>query len=88
MTALGWLAKACSTNKLNLVHVSSDYVFDGTEETPYSEEEAFSPLGVYGQTKAAADALVATVPQHYILRTSWVIGEGNNNFWLTADVVE
>lgn len=78
VTALGWLAKACTDNRLTLVHVSSDYVFDGTQETPYTEIAAFSPLGVYGQTKAAADSIVSTVPQHYILRTSWVIGEGNN----------
>lgn len=76
--ALGWLARACAEHRLTLVHVSSDYVFDGTSKIPYPEEEFFSPLGVYGQTKAAADAIVATVPRHYILRTSWVIGEGNN----------
>ena len=78
VTAVGWLTKACAENRITLVHISSDYVFDGTSTTPYGEEEPLSPLGVYGQTKAAADALVATVPQHYILRTSWVIGEGNN----------
>lgn len=78
VTAVGWLAKACTEHCITLVHISSDYVFDGTSTTPYREDEAFSPLGVYGQTKAAADALVETVPKHFILRTSWVIGEGNN----------
>jgi dTDP-4-dehydrorhamnose 3,5-epimerase len=73
---------------LTLVHVSSDYVFDGTSDSPYGEAEAFSPLGVYGQTKAAADALVATVTQHYILRTSWVIGEGNNFVRTMASLAE
>ena len=57
--------------------MSSDYVFDGTVEL-HTEEEPFSPLGVYGQTKAAGDALVSTLPRHYIVRTSWVIGDGNN----------
>jgi len=57
--------------------VSSDYVFDGVVEQ-HTEEELFSPLGVYGQTKAAGDALVSTLPRHYIVRTSWVIGDGNN----------
>ncbi|MFR4489500.1 MAG: sugar nucleotide-binding protein [Bifidobacterium pseudocatenulatum] len=59
------------------VHVSSDYVFDGTADL-HSEDEAFAPLGVYGQTKAAGDIAVANAPEHYILRSSWVIGEGRN----------
>ena len=57
--------------------MSSDYVFDGTAEE-HDEEEAFAPLGVYGQTKAAGDIAVANAPRHYILRSSWVIGEGRN----------
>lgn len=88
VTAVGWLARACTENRLTLVHVSSDYVFDGTSTTPYGEDRAFSPLGVYGQTKAAADSLVATVPQHYIVRTSWVIGEGNNFVRTMASLAE
>ncbi|MFA9276327.1 MAG: sugar nucleotide-binding protein [Rhodoluna sp.] len=88
VTAVGWLAQACTHNKLTLVHVSSDYVFDGTSTSPYGEDGAFSPLGVYGQTKAAADALVATVPQHYIVRTSWVIGEGSNFVRTMASLAE
>lgn len=77
VTAVGELAKVATANGITLVHVSSDYVFDGTVEV-HTEDEPFSPLGVYGQTKAAGDALVATVPHHYIVRTSWVIGDGNN----------
>ena len=88
VTAVGWLAKACTENRITLVHISSDYVFDGTSTTPYGEDEPLNPLGVYGQTKAAADALVATVPQHYILRTSWVIGEGNNFVRTMASLAE
>ena len=60
------------------MHVSSDYVFDGELDRPYREDDAPSPLGVYGQTKAAADAIVRTSPKHYVLRTSWVIGDGAN----------
>ncbi|MBS3182048.1 sugar nucleotide-binding protein [Leucobacter manosquensis] len=71
------LARAATEHGLTLVHVSSDYVFDGTHESA-SELQPFSPLGVYGQTKAAGDAVVATVPRHYVVRTSWVIGEGGN----------
>ncbi|KQO01975.1 dTDP-4-dehydrorhamnose reductase [Arthrobacter sp. Leaf234] len=71
------LARVATAHRITLVQVSSDYVFDGSREL-YDEDEAFSPLGVYGQTKAAGDAIVATVPRHYIVRTSWVIGEGGN----------
>ncbi|WP_194411857.1 sugar nucleotide-binding protein [Microbacterium cremeum] len=72
------LAGVATRNGIVLVHVSSDYVFDGTVDRPYREDDPLSPLGVYGQTKAAGDAVVATVPRHYIVRTSWVIGDGNN----------
>jgi dTDP-4-dehydrorhamnose reductase len=58
--------------------VSSDYVFDGTKAQPYAEDDPFAPLGVYGQTKAAGDAIASMVPRHYIVRTSWVIGDGAN----------
>jgi len=78
VTAMGLLARACATNDVTLVQVSSDYVFDGTLTRPYLETDALCPVGVYGQTKAAGDVVVGTVPKHYIVRTSWVIGEGNN----------
>lgn len=60
-----------------LIHISTDYVFDGTAES-HAEDEPFSPLSVYGQSKAAGDIAAALTPKHYILRTSWVIGEGAN----------
>ncbi|WP_279367604.1 bifunctional dTDP-4-dehydrorhamnose 3,5-epimerase family protein/NAD(P)-dependent oxidoreductase [Microbacterium testaceum] len=72
------LSRIATANGLTLVHVSSDYVFDGASDRPYREDDPVCPLGVYGQTKAAGDALVSTVPRHYIVRTSWVIGEGKN----------
>ncbi len=77
VSGLAALVAAAHRERLLLVHVSSDYVFDGTiEEHP--EDEPFSPLGVYGQTKAAGDALVSALARHYIVRTSWVIGDGKN----------
>ncbi|QIK63000.1 sugar nucleotide-binding protein [Leucobacter viscericola] len=76
-TGVAELARLATEHGLTLVHVSSDYVFDGSQPV-FDETSAVSPLGVYGQTKAAGDAVVATVPRHYIVRTSWVIGEGNN----------
>ena len=71
------LAKIAQEHHITLVHISSDYVFDGTQEN-HKENEDFAPLGVYGETKAAADSLVANVPQHYIIRSSWIVGEGRN----------
>ena len=74
---VGALVEVARKHRFTLVHVSSDYVFDGAQVI-HSETEPFSPLGVYGQTKAAGDALVGTLPAHYRLRTSWVIGDGSN----------
>lgn len=76
-TAVANLATIAMRNNITLVHVSTDYVFDGTRSN-HAEDEAFAPLGVYGQTKAAGDIAASMAPQHYILRTSWVIGKGNN----------
>ncbi len=78
VTGVAALSRIATANGLTLVHVSSDYVFDGAIDRPYREDDPVCPLGVYGQTKAAGDALVSTVPRHYIVRTSWVIGEGKN----------
>ncbi len=75
--AVSNLARVAVENRITLVHISSDYVFDGAQQT-HSEDEPFSPLSVYGQSKAAGDIAAATAPRHYIARTSWVIGEGNN----------
>lgn len=75
--AVARLARTAVEYDMALVHVSSDYVFDG-RRAAHDEDEPFTPLGVYGQTKAAGDAVVSVVPKHYIVRTSWVIGEGNN----------
>lgn len=71
------LARACAEHGIALVHVSTDYVFDGSCEV-HLEDEPFSPLGAYGASKAAGDAAVAACPGHYILRSSWVIGDGGN----------
>ncbi|WP_307979759.1 sugar nucleotide-binding protein [uncultured Senegalimassilia sp.] len=71
------LARTCAEHGITLVHISSDYVFDGTREL-HDELEAFSPISVYGQSKAAGDLAVGGCPKHYILRSSWVIGDGKN----------
>ena len=77
VSAVAVLVAAAREHRCRLVHVSSDYVFDGTVEA-HDEDEPFSPLGVYGQTKAAGDALVGMLDRHYLIRTSWVIGDGAN----------
>ncbi|GAB3600974.1 sugar nucleotide-binding protein [Microbacterium tumbae] len=88
VTGVAALARIAAEHGITLVHVSSDYVFDGAKDGPYSEQDAVRPLGVYGQTKAAGDAIVSTVPRHYIVRTSWVIGEGNNFVRTMASLAE
>jgi dTDP-4-dehydrorhamnose 3,5-epimerase/reductase len=70
------VAVAAQTDAV-IVHISTDYVFDGTK-TPHTENEDFAPLSVYGASKAAGDIAISLAPKHYILRTSWVIGEGKN----------
>ena len=76
-SAVANLTRVCRTHNMTLVHISSDYVFDGTKE-PHSESEDFSPLSVYGASKAAGDLLVEQLDKFYLLRTTWVIGEGKN----------
>ena len=71
------LARAATQHGLTLVHLSTEYTFDGA--TPvHTEAETPSPLGVYGQSKAAGDAAVSVCPRHYLVRTSWVVGDGKN----------
>lgn len=77
VTGVAALARIAIQHRLTLVTVSSDYVFDGTQ-AEHTIDEPVSPLGVYGQTKAAGEAVTSTVPQHYIVRTSWVVGDGAN----------
>lgn len=71
------LSRTCAEHDITLVHVSSDYVFDGTRKL-HDEGEPLSPLSVYGQSKAAGDLAVSCCPRHYILRSSWVVGRGKN----------
>jgi len=71
------LAKIANEKDITLVHISTDYVFDGTHEA-HTESELFSPLSVYGASKAAGDIAIMQSNKYYILRTSWVIGDGKN----------
>ena len=71
------LARAAAREGILLVHISTEYVFDGTRDV-HPEDEPPSPLGVYAQSKAGGDAAVTAVPEHYLVRTSWVVGDGKN----------
>lgn len=75
------LADACRENGIPLIHISTDYVFDGTNTVPYKPEDPINPLGVYGRSKAEGEeALRARLPNHIIIRTSWLYGVHGNNF--------
>jgi len=76
-SAVANLAKVATAQNATLVHTSTDYVFDGSK-VAHKEDEPFSPLSVYGESKADGDVAAASTPKHYIMRTSWVIGEGKN----------
>ena len=78
------LARAAEANGATLIHVSTDYVFDGTAHTPYREDTATSPLGAYGRTKLAGEeAVKASGCRYLILRTAWLYSEYGNNFLKT-----
>lgn len=74
------LAAAARSADLVLVHISTDYVFDGLSGSPYAEDHPVNPMSVYGRSKAAGDLAAASVARHYILRTSWLYGDGPRNF--------
>ncbi len=80
-TGSWWVARACDLAGATMVHVSSDYVFDGRLGRPYTEFDPTSPLGVYGRAKDAGEQLVrSTLRRHHIVRTSWVLGVHGGNF--------
>jgi len=78
------LAKACLETGCTLIHISTDFVFDGTLKKPYTEEDATNPQGVYGMTKRQGEqAIEAILKQHLIIRTSWLYSQFANNFMKT-----
>ncbi|RJG42695.1 dTDP-4-dehydrorhamnose reductase [Motilimonas pumila] len=75
------LAKATATLNIPLLHISTDYVFEGNKEGVYQETDVTGPTGVYGKSKLAGDVALAKLnSQHIILRTAWVFGQQGNNF--------
>ena len=75
------LAKVCAEQKILLIHISTDYVFNGENKTPYKETDTPNPESVYGQSKLEGEQAVTTLlEQYYILRVAWVFGANGNNF--------
>ncbi|MCH9806940.1 MAG: dTDP-4-dehydrorhamnose reductase [Alphaproteobacteria bacterium] len=75
------LAVVCNAMSVPLIHLSTDYVFNGLAQSPYRATDEPSPMSVYGASKAAGEMAVAVgCPQHIILRTAWVYGVEGNNF--------
>ena len=82
--APGVMADWAARNKALMIHYSTDYVFDGTKETPWTEEDKPNPLNVYGESKLAGDINIQNSGcDHFIFRTSWVYGARGKNFYLT-----
>jgi dTDP-4-dehydrorhamnose reductase len=80
-TGVGELARLCARFDLPLVHISTDFVFDGSRRTPYTEADPVLPLSVYGASKAAGEtSLRRSLDRHVIIRTSWVYGAHGSNF--------
>lgn len=85
--ALGarWIAEGCARSGAHLVHVSTDYVFDGTKDTPYHEWDAPAPRSVYGASKLAGEREVLSVaPGSAVVRTAWVMGVHGKNMLKTV----
>lgn len=79
--AAGEGAEAAARVGIPFVHLSTDYVFDGTGTRPWREDDPVAPLGAYGRTKAAGEAAVLSAsPRHSVVRTSWLVGPFSHNF--------
>lgn len=80
-TAVSYLAKAAKETKASLIHISTDYVFDGSAHVPYTEDKPTAPIGVYGVTKLAGEQAVMESDCNYIIiRTSWLYSQWGGNF--------
>jgi dTDP-4-dehydrorhamnose reductase len=79
--AVGNLATLCKENNALFIHISTDYVFDGTATAPYKEDHPVNPIGIYGASKLKGEALaIQNNPASIIIRTSWVYSSFGNNF--------
>ena len=77
----GNLAQVCERHNVPLIHISTDYVFDGGKKNPYKEDDPVAPTSAYGRTKLAGEQRVADAcDQHFILRTAWIYSPFGKNF--------
>lgn len=78
------LATACKAFGTVLIHISTDFVFDGSKEAPYTEEDATNPQSIYGTTKCDGEVAIQNIlEEYYIIRTSWLYSQYSNNFMKT-----
>lgn len=81
---VGFLAKACKDFNVTLVHISTDYVFDGKKNTPYTIHDSPNPINEYGKSKLQGELNIQqTLNNYHIVRTSWLYSEFGNNFYKT-----
>ncbi len=78
--AVGHLAAACRGLGALLVHISTDYVFEGSAGRPYREDDPVGPTSVYGRSKLEGERLAASTPEHLVARTAWLYGHGGRHF--------
>lgn len=80
----GYLAAACKKHGALLIHISTDYVFDGRKKTPYSEEDEVLPINEYGRSKLNGErAIDAVSDRYFVIRTSWLFSTNGHNFYKT-----
>ena len=77
------IANAVSKTKGSLIHISTDFVFDGSKNIPYNPKDYVKPLGIYGKSKAKGEEYVLKFKNNYVVRTSWLYGDFGKNFCLT-----
>jgi dTDP-4-dehydrorhamnose reductase len=78
------LAEVCKKHHSVLIHISTDFVFDGEKTSPYTEEDSTHPIGVYGKTKLEGEQVIQSIlKEHFIIRTSWLYSQFGNNFMKT-----
>ncbi|MFC1730002.1 dTDP-4-dehydrorhamnose reductase [candidate division KSB1 bacterium] len=78
--AIGFLAQTCKKINAIIVHISTDYVFDGKNSKGYEEDSPTNPINAYGESKLVGEKLIKDASRYYLIRTSWLFGVNGNNF--------